>query len=183
MIEKMYFEDIPLEEQQSKIKLIFLDIDGVMNHTSNVIKKDESDRVYFEERSMDWVSKRCIEILNDIVFNTEAKVVITSTWRKDYTLKQLKEFFERAGFVGKIVGMTDAFDEDSCRGDEIRDFLIRKFGRGQEARSKFEYVILDDDSDMLYSQRENFVNVDYTVGLTPKIAYKVTNILNGVRFV
>ena len=41
------------------------------------------------------------------------------------------------------------------------------------------YVILDDDSDMLYWQRNNYINVDQYVGLTPKQVYKATRFLTG----
>jgi len=41
-----------------------------------------------------------------------------------------------------------------------------------------DYVILDDDSDMLYCQRNNFICVDYTTGITSRIIYKIKCILN-----
>lgn len=172
-----------MNQIEDKIKLIFLDIDGVMNHTRQVFRIGEIKKVYFEQDSMDWVSKRCIGLLNELINETDAKVVITSTWRKLYKIEELQDFFRKAGFEGEIIGTTEIFyDNESCRGDEIRDYLIRTLGNASNERSKVEYVILDDDSDMLYSQRENFVNVDYSVGLTPKIIYKAKNILNGVRY-
>lgn len=41
------------------------------------------------------------------------------------------------------------------------------------------YCILDDDSDMLYDQRNNFVQTNaYGSGLTKRLANKVIRILN-----
>ena len=42
-----------------------------------------------------------------------------------------------------------------------------------------EYVILDDDSDMLYWQRNNFLLVDRFVGLTNGTVFQAKKILNG----
>jgi len=43
--------------------------------------------------------------------------------------------------------------------------------------SDYEYVILDDDCDMLYGQKDNFVRTDIKVGLTDADIEKVKEIL------
>jgi hypothetical protein len=40
------------------------------------------------------------------------------------------------------------------------------------------YLILDDDSDMLYWQRNNFICVDFFCGMTPKTIFVGKQILN-----
>ena len=45
--------------------------------------------------------------------------------------------------------------------------------------SKVKYVILDDDSDMLYWQRNSYFQVDSYSGLTPNLCYRVVNYLNN----
>ena len=40
------------------------------------------------------------------------------------------------------------------------------------------YVIFDDDSDMLYWQRNNFIHIDGYFGLSPNHCYRAKNILN-----
>lgn len=63
------------------------------------------------------------------------------------------------------------------RGNEIHKWLGDNSDIiGEESNN---YIILDDDSDMLYWQRNNFVNVDQYVGLTPKQVYKATRFLTG----
>lgn len=41
------------------------------------------------------------------------------------------------------------------------------------------YVILDDDTDMLDSQYEHFVHINYEEGLNEETANQAINILNG----
>jgi len=45
----------------------------------------------------------------------------------------------------------------------------------------YQYVILDDDTDMLYEQKDNFVNTDGMVGLTSKDVEKAIQILNNIK--
>ena len=42
----------------------------------------------------------------------------------------------------------------------------------------YQYVILDDDSDMLYTQRFNFIQTDSEIGLMMWEATKAVEILN-----
>ena len=58
------------------------------------------------------------------------------------------------------------------RGKEIQDFI--------EENNVKNYVILDDDSDMLESQMSNFVNTDCDLGLTKNDYLKAVKILGSV---
>ncbi len=40
-----------------------------------------------------------------------------------------------------------------------------------------KYVILDDDSDMLLWQKDNYINCDHWVGMTEKTVFKAKKIL------
>jgi len=44
-----------------------------------------------------------------------------------------------------------------------------------------KYIILDDDSDMLYWQRNNFICIDGGPGLTENVAYKAIRMLNSMK--
>ena len=46
-----------------------------------------------------------------------------------------------------------------------------------------EYVILDDDSDMLYWQRNNFILVDRWVGITYGTVFQAKKMLNGGKII
>jgi hypothetical protein len=68
------------------LKIIFLDIDGVINPWMS--EKDSSGR--FGQRDLENFKIILVTVL-------EASVVITSTWRNHYTLSEIKEFFNEVG--------------------------------------------------------------------------------------
>ena len=118
------------------------------------------------------LSKSSIALLNEITNATDAKIVISSTWRFD---DDLFETLNKAGITGEIIGNTGRGCKCCLRGNEIRLWIQENIN----TMAFKDYVILDDDSDMLYWQRNNFVCVDGTVGITPKTVYQAVRILNG----
>lgn len=164
-----------------KIKIIFLDIDGVLNHQIYYTNRVISD----EELEANWplcdLCDNSVRYLNQIVNATGAKVVLSSTWRLGNTIEEVQEALERKGFVGKIIDKTDYFKPMpfyTCRGNEIEDWIRNhedELGKYYEFE---DYVILDDDSDMLYRHRNNYVKIDPYIGLTPYTAALAVNILN-----
>lgn len=173
------------------MKIIFLDIDGVLNHQrffkerfdarkqdkllekkdGKLVKKSEID-FYAEE-----IDPESVENLNELIENTGAKVVISSTWRLGKGIEELQAILEKKGFKGEIIGKTPVGCGCCQRGNEIHQWL--EDNRDIVGESSHDYIILDDDSDMLYWQRNNFINVDQYVGLTPKQVYKATRFLTG----
>ena len=122
------------------MKVIFLDVDGVLNCTST--KETIGGRCKF-------VEDRKIEILKEIVECTDARIVLSSTWRlgwiwKDEDPNSYDEFYE--GLVRKLNehGLT-LYDKTkqlgTHRGREIDEWLSRH----PDTES---FVILDDESDM-----------------------------------
>ncbi|CAL9967805.1 hypothetical protein VPHD479_0121 [Vibrio phage D479] len=84
------------------------------------------------------------------------------------------------GIDGEIIGMT----EDYNNGFVFRGNEILKWIKDNEELVGYHYdfntyVILDDDSDMLYWQRDNFVHVNGFSGLTERDSNQAIRILNG----
>jgi hypothetical protein len=170
------------------MKIIFLDIDGVLNHQrfykerfearkqdkldGNLVKKSQIDREAEE------IDPESVENLNELIENTGAKVVISSTWRLGTEIETLQAILEKRGFVGEVIGKTPVGCGCCQRGNEIHKWLGDNRDIIDEEGNN--YIILDDDSDMLYWQRNNFINVDQYVGLTPKQVYKATRFLTGI---
>jgi hypothetical protein len=173
-----------------KVKVIFLDIDGVLNSETFYKEKSQEERCnapskfHFYEHMID---EMCIKLLNELVRDTDAKVVISSTWRLSWCIKDLEKMFKIRGFEYEIFGKTPSLSFNSncnvktsvSRGAEIREWIER------QNRSKGDYVdkyvIFDDDSDMLLSQSENYFRVDDHYGLTPNLIYKAKRYLNNER--
>ncbi len=169
------------------MKIIFLDIDGVLNNTSWFKSREAcvstATRMEYDLSNID---PNSVIILNEIINATEAKVVISSTWRKTNSVKYLQELLEKKGFTGEIIDKTgvlyfrgiEGYNYSVPRGCEIKAWLEINKGILGDKISKVKYAILDDDSDMLYWQRENYFRVDPYCGLTSNVAYRVINFLN-----
>lgn len=143
------------------MKVIFLDIDGVLNHEHYYVNRSESDSMPYPLSEFDIES---VNRLNNITDKTNAKIVISSSWR--FT-NGIYNILKKVGVTGEIIGITkyitkpsdNGYDIHVKRGEEIQDFLDNN-------QFITNYVILDDDSDMLTSQLDNFVNTSYMYGLT-----------------
>jgi hypothetical protein len=162
-------------------KIIFLDIDGVLN---NDLVFDRAELMYVEDFKKNYylnlLDFTCVDYLSQLSIETSAKTVITSTWRKHLSIAQLRDIFKLANFKGEIVGTTPILDsEEYTRGHEIEKWL--KFNEGYFGVNPLNYknyVILDDDTDMLYWQKDNFIPIDNKVGLTLEDIAKAKLILN-----
>ena len=155
------------------MKIVFLDIDGVLNHVRMTDKIGEG---------LDVVSKSAVDIFNDFTDETDAKVVISSTWRhvRGRTHEDLVALLRSLGLTGDIIGQTPVLRErHSLRGNEIYGWL--KENEALVGREFNRYVIIDDDSDMLLWQARNYVSVDNYTGITPNTTYKAKRILDSFK--
>lgn len=149
-----------------QMKIIFLDIDGVLNVIGT--GHDEFGQTFH---------KHFEDNLREIIDATGAKIVISSTWRMS-GLKVMQTMWEMRDLPGEVIDITPCLRVG--RGEEIAEWL-----RENPVSS---YCILDDDSDMLPEQMGNFVKcsnnqdhedcVDIGYGLTKKCAEKAIAILN-----
>lgn len=180
------------------MKIIFLDIDGVLNSEDWYRKRHEeapqheqSAQYPFYEFDPELVSN-----LNLIIQKTEAKVVVSSTWRIGREIADLQAILESVGFIGEVIDKTKSFylkgeSYTIPRGCEIAEWLdnrgnYRRINWSKEKQRECiekalakNYIILDDDSDMLLKQREHFVHTTWKSGLSLELAEKAIGILNS----
>ena len=131
------------------MKIVFLDIDGVLNYEGCEIEHPLGHTGVDPEK---------VELLNQLLERTGAKVVISSTWRKHYTRKELTEYLESQGFRGEVIGFTPVHRGiRSFRGDEVGSWL-------SEHPEITHHVILDDDGD--FHADQPLIQTDCMVGLT-----------------
>lgn len=185
------------------MKVIFLDIDGVLNSNDwYVYRRDhvEMDSINAQYPFYEF-DPRAVERLNRLVEATDAKIVVSSTWRHGRTIDELKQLFEWVKIDAEIIGVTpnlwctrpyeDMEGYRIPRGCEI-DWWLDNYGEFQRVNwSKEEqikyidkakvknYIIIDDDSDMLYNQREHFIRTSHMHGLTDELVDKAIDILNS----
>jgi len=156
------------------IKIIFLDVDGVLNSENYYVHSEERHRLRrmrlnkkrseltdYEIYRAD-IDDEAVNVLKHIIDKTGAILVISSTWRYGATWDALNEIFEELNMKQYIKGRTGRSGCADCyRGNQImrwlkdNDHLIEMYATDYK-----NYVILDDDSDMLYWQKDNFVQTN-----------------------
>ena len=152
-------------------KLIFLDIDGVLNCHGHAD---------FEPS--------CVEQFNRVLAATEARVVISSAWRylmldqpdcpKAMTISGFGTMLRTHKIFGLVIvghtGPDELFDEDpNPRGRLIRHWL--KENRGEPIS---RYVVVDDEDNGITEHRLPFVRTDGNKGLTVEAADQIIQVLN-----
>lgn len=130
------------------MKLIFLDIDGVMNTCHY--------NLFQHDKGLEGLENLCpiaMLTLNKIIELTGAKVVISSTWRLSKTIEELQDILDNDGFLGEVVGKTPNIGF-SKRGKEIYHHITHQKCTG--------FVVLEDD---VYDCQEV---IDHTVEIVHK---------------
>jgi hypothetical protein len=136
------------------VKVLFLDIDGVLNSRSTTNFKE----LYPIDPYMAF-------LVGKIQLDTDCKVVLSSSWRHhpDGVATVDKN-------IVKLYGSTPiTTDPAHLRGDEIKLWLA-------DHPEVIRYAILDDDSDF-YPDQPLF-KTTFDTGLTDEIAKQVTEYLN-----
>lgn len=180
--------------------IVFLDIDGVLNSEEYYIRRHqdiENGKLSYDELRTQYpyfeIDNLAVTRLNRIVEECDAEIVISSTWRLNRTPLELQRILETCGFKGIVLDKTEHLGGVNGytvpRGCEIEKWLkSQKFQRINWSREKQEqtskesyirnYIILDDDSDMLLSQKEHFIHTSFKKGLTDQLTDSAITTLN-----
>ena len=140
-------------------RIVFLDFDGVLNSERST--QQLGTRYRFARSS--------VEALNDLLRHSEARIVITSSWRESWSLRENAEFLERDGVLpSRVVGKTPTLGQE--RGLEIEAWLR------SAPYAVASFVILDDRDDMAM-HRGRLVQVSPLVGLSLAQAQRAIELL------
>jgi hypothetical protein len=156
------------DELKPGVRVIFLDMDGVMNSHRSITEEYESRRSGNSPRGITtchWMAPYHVEPLNRIIRDTGAKVVISSSWRLSNSSSKMQKFLQAAGVECEVIGQTPYEDKPmngfpslyggSPRGSEINSWLIQ------------------------HSEVESYVT-DAQIGLTEELADQAIAMLNEV---
>lgn len=148
-----------------KIKVIFLDIDGVLNNSKTTRTTSQTHYTF--------VGARHIKNLKRIINSTEAKVVLSSDWRYDrddprYNGDYLELRNELLRYGIRFYGFTPELPS-SHRGAEIDQWL-------REHDEVENFVILDDRSD-IEPNKDHWVKTTLAHGLGAEETDAAINIL------
>ena len=137
------------------MRVIFLDIDGVLNHCDTRTGTPSPT-----EPLPIPVEPECMARLNRLIAETKAKVVISSSWRLFCRWQDLGPALARHGLVAEVIGETPDLVNDEVwlanwHEREGAPFTYEKLERGWEIGEWIAahpevtaFVILDDCSDM-----------------------------------
>ena len=167
-------------------KVIFLDIDGVLNTKWWYTQMDGNTSRDKYGYAFD---PNAVANLAKIVRETGADIVISSSW-KCMGLSELLDMWSERGLPGKVIDITpnsvsdemlltanlDEIEMYHIRGAEIKEWLLTK---GQNVG---RYVIIDDMDNFLPEQQTHFVWTDPDVGITKEDAEQAIMILKNVRY-
>jgi histidinol phosphatase-like enzyme len=168
------------------MKIIFLDIDGVLNHQEWYSYQQKQPKLTDENWEKGQFCYWSINLLNDLIKDTGAKVVVSSSWRKGKSVECMQTLLDSVGFEGEVIGITPClyfsnqdYNYSVPRGCEIKAWIEMNKSILNEKVSKLKYVILDDDSDMMYWQRNKFIHVNPHCGITKRDIFQAKQILNS----
>lgn len=139
------------------MKIIFLDIDGVLNNAKTDMSKSQLDPIL-------------VERFKRVMKETDARIVLSSTWRLwEDSIKQIRD-------VGiPIYDITPDKRGLTSRGTEIKEWLFI-----QSLKSDFvvkRYVIIDDNSD--FHKDQPLFKTSSLEGLTEEIAEEIIKYLKN----
>ena len=133
------------------MKVLFLDIDGVLNSIRSCYALGGYPHS-FEEKCMSKFDWTAIALIQRICNKSNVKIVVSSTWRKMFSYQEI-------GANLKLPTIDSTPEFSGWRGYEIKDWLDRH-------PEVTKYAIIDDDSDMLPEQKPFFVHVDGRNGIS-----------------
>jgi hypothetical protein len=154
------------------MNLIFLDIDGVLN---------DFERSWGEVPDYNPAFvPRCVQHLNLILRDTEAKLVLSSSWRNLIVAGHMSVYgfnvmLQSAGVRGEIIAHTRS-EDDEDRWMEIAAYLREPWQVNRLQVKIDRYCILDDMSDA-FGGRPG-IQTNGSVGLTIYDAQQAIEILN-----
>lgn len=155
------------------MKAIFLDIDGVLNNTKHLVElvdligRNQYIILIKQIHNIPFDYRSC-KMLQELIKETGAEIILSSTWRMN---KEQIAIIEEYAEI-KIKDITPKLNGN--RGEEIKQYL-------NNHPKIIEYVILDDDTDMLKEQMGHFVKVNNMTGFTITEYIQCRNILNNVK--
>lgn len=150
-------------------RILFLDIDGVLNsHRTHYVWGAgfliPNLTITDFDAKLDPVA---VGLLRKVVVAFDFDIVLSSSWRVGASFKESKHFFttvmrDQYGWDNfPIIDQTPVFDAHSVpRGQEINAWFK------DNMTDLDDYIILDDDNDMLDFQREHFFRVNPHIGLS-----------------
>jgi hypothetical protein len=146
------------------VRVLFLDVDGVLNRAG--FQPPESVGL----RS--WIEPDLAQRLCEVLRATGASIVVASDWRLNHELDELRDELRAAGIDATVIGATPRLDGQP-RWREIEAWMV-EHGCHRDA-----VVILDDRRDMGHLT-ERFVRTSAACGIDDAAAQAIVALFDPV---
>jgi hypothetical protein len=164
------------------VKVLFLDIDGVLNSSQHFKRttelRNKTSKLGLDYQDSEWLTNIdpiCTNYLKQLMrMIPDLNIVISSTWRKSHPIGLFKKNLSEMLSISpdRILDKTPSLHGDGqVRGDEIQDWL-----NNHPEVTKF--AILDDDSDMAHLKDKLF-KTTWEHGLQMEHIQNIARYLNG----
>lgn len=176
-------------QHATKLNIIFLDIDGVLNTLTSQFKSHINHVEAFDKNGNfcrikhienQYLDHSCCWLLGHALKRIPNSVIIlSSTWRESNTSMLSPEniavmrLIEKFGFKkisDHVRNLPSTPYGDKLRGNEIEQWL------NTHKQLVDNYAIIDDDSDVLPSQMDRFVKCNYDSGFSVREAGKLCDL-------
>lgn len=173
------------------MRVLILDNDGVICLSNNWGSRFKKQRKYFTEDNprqgfgdnapvdfrFDNFDKKAIKVLNSILEQTDAEIVVSSDWRFHATLEELGEYYLSQGILKKPIDVTTnklssdlhyfsrSTDLEESRSYEIKDWL--------KSHPEVTHWVAVDDLNM--SERFGEISGNYQWGLKNFVHTPISN--------
>jgi hypothetical protein len=159
------------------MKVLFLDIDGVLNSSEYFFSKgylDETESMTDAETMLlahpSHLDPSALQVINHIVKESGAQVVLSSSWRMKYTIEEWTEMMQKRGATFKITGRTPKHSMSTTRGAEILDYI-------NSMRNKPDSIVIIDDHSDMDNLKKYLVLTNGKFGITMRDAEKALQLL------
>jgi hypothetical protein len=135
------------------MKVIFLDHDGVICLSHNWGGRSKKQKEYGRKMGQeiheipvdvrfDNFDKKAIEVLNSILEETGAEIVVSSDWKRWATVEELGEYYEQQGIIKKPIDSTPFFRTLQADG-KIPGYEDFVWDRNEQLEQERHFEILD----------------------------------------
>lgn len=123
------------------VKYILLDIDGVLATDNQFMMNSRNFHINNEwarELGVPYpFDKKCVKVFNEILQTTDAEIILSSDWRKFWSLENLDIIFKNNGIIKSPIGTTRITLSYRERSSELKEWV--------ENHPEIEnWIILDD---------------------------------------
>jgi hypothetical protein len=135
------------------MKVIFLDHDGVICLSHNWGGRSKKQKEYGRKMGQeiheipvdvrfDNFDRKAIDVLNSILEETDAEIVVSSDWKRWATVEELGEYYEQQGIIKKPIDATPFFRTLQADG-KIPGYEDFVWDRNEQLEQERHFEILD----------------------------------------